>query len=120
MDINCSVSSGGHDHFVGAITAGALKHGTLTDSMGTAESLTVFMDQPLEDKRIGKLGYTQGVIYVDKPYYYFDGGFFTSGASPNKVLVSGVKDSGPEKNCLIPAFCKIGTLSKAALRKGSK
>jgi xylulokinase len=81
LDNNCSVSSGGHDHFVGAISAGALKHGTLTDSMGTAESLTVFMDQPLEDKRIGKLGYTQGVIYVDKPYYYFDGGFFTSGAT---------------------------------------
>ena len=81
LDEKCSVASGGHDHFVGAISAGALKNGTLTDSMGTAESLTVFLDQPLENKGIGALGYTQGVIYVDKPYYYFDGGFFTSGAS---------------------------------------
>ena len=36
--------------------------------------------------------------------------FFTSGTSPNKVLVSGVKDSGPEKNFLIPAVSKIGNL----------
>ena len=46
LDEKCSVASGGHDHFVGAISAGALKNGTLTDSMGTAESLTVFLDQP--------------------------------------------------------------------------
>ena len=61
------MSAGGHDHFVGALTAGALKHGTLTDSMGTAESLTVFMDKPMKDKTVGTLGYTQGVIHVDKP-----------------------------------------------------
>ena len=81
LDQGCTVSAGGHDHFVGALTAGALKHGTLTDSMGTAESLTVFMDKPMKDKTVGTLGYTQGVIHVDKPYYYFDGGFFTSGAA---------------------------------------
>ena len=71
-------------HFVGALTAGALKHGTLTDSMGTAESLTVFMDKPMKDKTVGTLGYTQGVIHVDKPYYYFDGGFL-----PQELLCSG-------------------------------
>jgi len=36
--------------------------------------------------------------------------FLISGTSPNKVFVSGVKDSGPEKNFLIPAFSKSGTL----------
>ena len=40
--------------------------------------------------------------------------FLNSGTSPNNVFVSGVKDSGPEKNFLIPAFFKIGTLFKDA------
>ena len=39
--------------------------------------------------------------------------FLISGTSPNNVFVSGVKDSGPEKNFLIPAFSKIGNLSIA-------
>ena len=39
--------------------------------------------------------------------------FLTSGTSPNKVFVSGVKDSGPEKNFLIPAVFKIGNLLSA-------
>ena len=30
--------------------------------------------------------------------------FFTSGASPRREFVSGVKDSGPEINFLIPTF----------------
>jgi len=36
--------------------------------------------------------------------------FLISGTSPNKVFVSGVKDSGPEKNFLIPADPKTGNL----------
>ena len=36
--------------------------------------------------------------------------FFTSFVSPNKYCVSGVKDSGPEKNFLIPAVSSIGNL----------
>ena len=42
--------------------------------------------------------------------------FLTSGTSPNKVFVSGVKDSGPAKNFLIPAFSKTGNLLIAAAR----
>ena len=42
--------------------------------------------------------------------------FFTSGASPNNVLVSGVKDSGPAKNFLIPVFSKIGNLFTQAFK----
>ena len=36
--------------------------------------------------------------------------FLTSGTSPSNVLVSGVKDSGPAKNFLIPTFYSIGNL----------
>ena len=36
--------------------------------------------------------------------------FLISGTSPNNVFVSGVKDSGPEKNFLIPAVSRIGNL----------
>ena len=46
--------------------------------------------------------------------------FLNPGTSPNKLLVSGVKDSGPEKNFLIPAVSKTGNLSIADLRYGSK
>ena len=35
--------------------------------------------------------------------------FLISGTSPNNVFVSGVKDSGPAKNFLLPAFSKSGT-----------
>ena len=35
--------------------------------------------------------------------------FLISGTSPSNVFVSGVKDSGPAKNFLIPAFSKSGT-----------
>ncbi len=46
--------------------------------------------------------------------------FLTSGTSPKRVFVSGVKDSGPAKNFLIPTFSKRGTLLKAASKYGSK
>ena len=36
------------------------------------------------------------------------------------MLVSGVNDSGPEKNFLIPAVSKTGNLFKAAFKYGSK
>ena len=36
--------------------------------------------------------------------------FFISGTSPSNVFVSGVNDSGPEKNFLIPAVSKTGNL----------
>ena len=34
----------------------------------------------------------------------------TSGVSPKRYCVSGVNDSGPEKNFLIPAVSNIGSL----------
>ena len=47
LDRGCGVSSGGHDHFVGALIAGSFKEGTLINSMGTAEAVTLFLEKPL-------------------------------------------------------------------------
>ena len=46
--------------------------------------------------------------------------FVTSEVSPNRYCVSGVKDSGPEKNFLIPAVSKRGSLLKDFSKYGSK
>lgn len=78
---DCVVSAGGHDHFIGALVAGAITPGTLINSMGTAEALTLFRERPVDDTKIGHQGYTQGVIVVDRPYYYLVGGLFTSGGA---------------------------------------
>ena len=46
--------------------------------------------------------------------------FLKPGTSPNKLFVSGVNDSGPEKNFRIPAVSRIGNLFIAAFKYGSK
>ena len=46
--------------------------------------------------------------------------FLISGTSPKSVFVSGVKDSGPEKNFLIPAVSNTGNLLIAEFKYGSK
>jgi len=81
LSLDCKVSSGGHDHLVGALIAGATNQGTLINSMGTAEAVTLFLDKPIYDKAVGSHGYVQGVIVADRPYYYHLGGLFTSGGA---------------------------------------
>ena len=81
LSSDCKVSSGGHDHLVGALIAGATNQGTLINSMGTAEAVTLFLDKPIYDKAVGSHGYVQGVIVADRPYYYHLGGLFTSGGA---------------------------------------
>ena len=44
----------------------------------------------------------------------------TSGVSPKRYWVSGVNDSGPEKNFLIPAVSSIGSLWNDFSKYGSK
>ena len=78
---DCVVAAGGHDHLIGSMVAGALTPGTLVNSMGTAEAVTIFMDQPLTEPTLGRQGYAQGVVVTDRPYYYLVGGLFTSGAA---------------------------------------
>jgi xylulokinase len=81
LSCDCGVASGGHDHFVGALVTGGMNQGTLINSMGTAEAVILFMDQPIDNRRIGAQGYAQGVIVADRPYYYLVGGLFTSGGA---------------------------------------
>ena len=81
LSSDCKVSSGGHDHLVGAMIAGATNQGTLINSMGTAEAVTLFSDKPIFNKTVSSQGYVQGVIVADRPYYYHLGGLFTSGAA---------------------------------------
>ena len=81
LSSDCKVSSGGHDHLIGAMIAGATNQGTLINSMGTAEAVTFFLDKPIFDKAVASHGYVQGVIVADRPYYYHLGGLFTSGGA---------------------------------------
>lgn len=78
---DCQVAAGGHDHFVGALIAGGLVPGTLMNSMGTAEAVTLFTETPVIRQGLAQSGYVQGVLMADRPYYYLLGGLFTSGAS---------------------------------------
>ena len=74
------VGLGGHDHVCGAFAAGVTEHGTVLDSMGTAEALFVALDAPIWEPDFGATGYTQGAHVAAGKYYEF-GGLYTSGAS---------------------------------------
>jgi xylulokinase len=78
---SCMVGVGGHDHIVGALAADALLPGTLFNSLGTAEALTVTLVGPRPDPEFGHHGYQQGVIQVHEPRHYAFGGLPTSGGS---------------------------------------
>jgi xylulokinase len=80
LPAGCAVGVGGHDHIVGALALGALGPGILFNSLGTAEALTVTLEQPSSEPELLRLGYSQGAVEVDRPLYYVFGGFPTSGA----------------------------------------
>jgi xylulokinase len=84
LPVGTTVAAGGHDHVCGAFAAGAIRHGQILDSMGTAEALFVALDAPVLDPALGHLGYTQGAHVVGGNYYVF-GGIYTSGASVDWV-----------------------------------
>ena len=75
LDPTCVVATGGHDHVAGAIAIGADKPGTLMDSMGTAEALSLARTSPLIDPEIGARGINQGMIHIagQRSYYLFGG-----------------------------------------------
>lgn len=73
------VAAGGHDHDCGALAAGVINPGDVLDSMGTAEAIFVPLEQPIDDPRLGRQGYSQGV-HVVEGRYYVHGGIYTSGA----------------------------------------
>ncbi len=79
---DCAVGVGGHDHLVGALAADALKPGVMLNSLGTAEAVTLALENSISDPSFSKLGFNQGVLVLnDKSIPYAFGGFQTSGAS---------------------------------------
>lgn len=79
---DCAVGVGGHDHLVGALAADALKQGTMLNSLGTAEAVTLALEKSITDPKLAARGFNQGVLKLDdKPIPYVFGGFQTSGAS---------------------------------------
>ena len=78
---SCVVGVGGHDHILGALAAGAWQEGVVVNSLGTAEALLVALDRPIDGVELGRGGYSQGAIFVDRPSYYAVGGLITSGAA---------------------------------------
>ena len=79
---DCMVGVGGHDHILGALAAEALKPGTMLNSLGTAEAVTLALHASCRDPELGRRGFNQGVAGVDGgtiPYVF--GGFQTAGAS---------------------------------------
>lgn len=81
LTAECVVGIAGHDHVMGALATGSLVPGVLLDSMGSAEGLTLRLKASSTEPEIGRRGYSQGVVEVDRPIPYVFGGFPTSGAS---------------------------------------
>ena len=63
------------------MSTGSLAPGVLLDSMGSAEGLTLALEASTTEPEIGRRGYSQGVVEVERPVPYVFGGFPTSGAS---------------------------------------
>ena len=79
---DCVVGVGGHDHILGAIASDALASGTMLNSLGTAEAVTLALPQTIRDPELGRRGFNQGAVEVDgeiTPYVF--GGFQAAGAS---------------------------------------
>lgn len=79
---DCSVAVGGHDHVIGALAVNGLAAGSIIDSMGTAEAITVGIEQTISDPMVGRIGFNQGIGAVgDFSFQYVLGSFLASGAS---------------------------------------
>ncbi len=82
LPADCKVGVGGHDHILGALASGALGAGTMLNSLGTAEAVTLALPYSIRDPELGRRGFNQGVVEVDGqaiPYVF--GGFQAAGAS---------------------------------------
>ena len=64
-----------------SLASRSLAPGVLLDSMGSAEGLTLALEASTTEPEIGRRGYSQGVVEVERPVPYVFGGFPTSGAS---------------------------------------
>ena len=79
---DCVVGVGGHDHILGALAADALVSGTMLNSLGTAEAVTLAMPRSSRALELGRRGFSQGVADVDgRTTAYVFGGFQMSGGA---------------------------------------
>jgi xylulokinase len=75
------VAVGGHDHIIGAMTAGLLNPGTVVDSVGTAEGFILGVPAPLSDPETIRRGYVQGMIDADRRMIYLVGSIVKAGGA---------------------------------------
>jgi xylulokinase len=94
---DCVVGVGGHDHILGALSAEALGLGTMLNSLGTAEAVTLAMHASSHDPELGRRGFNQGVVGIDgRTIAYVFGGFQTAGASIEWFRALFQSDDGAE------------------------
>ncbi len=79
LPTSAQVATGGHDHVCGSLAAGVISPGVALNSLGTAETIFISLEQPLADANLGRQGFTQGAHVVGGLYYVF-GSMYTSGA----------------------------------------
>lgn len=79
LPTTAQVAAGGHDHLCGALAAGVTTPGVMLNSLGTAETIVMSLDQPLTDPKLGHEGFTLGA-HVVEGLYYIKGSLYTSGA----------------------------------------
>ncbi|CAN5427566.1 xylulokinase [soil metagenome] len=80
LPVGCTVSTGGHDHICGAFAGGATLHGSMLDSLGTAEALFMALDRPIADPWFSMSGYAIGA-HTAPGMYYVSGSVWSSGSS---------------------------------------
>lgn len=81
---SAQVSTGGHDHVVGALGVGVTEPGTVLNSLGTAEALFLPILSPLNRPEMAQKGYSVGG-HVAWDRFYAIGGLYSSGGSVNWV-----------------------------------
>src|SRR5262249_38526403 len=83
--------------------------GQMLNSLGTAEAVFLPMNEPLDDPRAGRQGYTQGAHVVGDEYYVF-GSVYTSGASIEWLrTLLGTDDSPVAYDALVNAAADVPT-----------
>lgn len=80
LDAGTPVVMGGHDHLCGALGAGAVEPGILTDSMGTAEALLLPTGTPVLSENARDAGTNSG-RHIIPGFFYIMASLQSSGAS---------------------------------------
>ncbi len=77
---DCVVTTGGHDHILGALAAGAIDQRYGLDSIGTAEAYLRAIDRPVTDPRVVEWDFEQGVVRAGRTMRFMVGGLITASA----------------------------------------